>query len=147
MVKVCGIDPGKSGGLAINDGESIRVFKFTDLTLPDIADLIRENVSSIDKVYLEKVGAMPKQGVSSTFKFGLGYGHLQGVLDALLIPYELVSPQIWQKSLNCLSGGDKNVTKAKAQRLFPMVDKITHAKADALLITEYGNRKENKEKS
>jgi hypothetical protein len=39
-----------------------------------------------------------------------------------------------------LSKGDKNVTKRKAQELFPSL-KITHATADALLIAEYLRRK------
>lgn len=144
MLKVCGIDPGKSGGLAIKNEESTRVFSFNNLTKPDVANLIRENLFGIDKVYLEKVGSMPMQCISRTFKFGESFGHLKGVLDALLIPYELVIPSVWQRNLSCLSGGDKNITKTKAQQLFPLVDKITHYTADALLITEYGFRKENK---
>jgi len=39
--------------------------------------------------------------------------------------------------LGCLSKGDKNVTKAKAQEQFPNI-KVTHATADALLIALYG---------
>jgi hypothetical protein len=57
----------------------------------------------------------------------------------LKIPFEEVSPVKWQKVMGCLSKGDKNVTKAAAQRLFPDI-KITHAIADALLIAEYGRR-------
>jgi hypothetical protein len=48
---------------------------------------------------------------------------------------------VWQKSLGCLTHGDKNVSKAAAQRLFPGM-KITHATADALLIAYYGYTKE-----
>ncbi len=43
----------------------------------------------------------------------------------------------WQKEMGCLTKGDKNVTKRRAQELFPTL-KITHAIADALLIAEYG---------
>jgi hypothetical protein len=41
--------------------------------------------------------------------------------------------------MSCLTKGDKNVTKSRAQELFPEV-KVTHAIADALLIAEYGRR-------
>jgi hypothetical protein len=41
--------------------------------------------------------------------------------------------------MRCLTKGDKNVSKARAQELFPAL-KITHATADALLIAEYGRR-------
>jgi hypothetical protein len=47
-----------------------------------------------------------------------------------------VTPFTWQKRLQCLSGGDKNVTKARAQQLFPGV-KISHITADALLLAEF----------
>ncbi len=43
------------------------------------------------------------------------------------------------KTLDCMTGGDKNVTKRKAQELFPEI-KVTHAIADALLIGEYARR-------
>jgi Holliday junction resolvasome RuvABC endonuclease subunit len=82
---------------------------------------------------------MPRQGVSSTFKFGTSYGFLRGVLVALEVPFEAVTPAKWQRSMSCLTKGDKNVTKARAQELFPEV-KVTHAIADALLIAEYGRR-------
>jgi hypothetical protein len=82
---------------------------------------------------------MPVQGVSSTFKFGVSYGFVLGLLSALRIRHELVTPQKWQRAMNCLSGGDKNVTKAAAQRLWPHW-KITHGNADALLIAEHCRR-------
>ena len=85
---------------------------------------------------------MPKQGISSAATFMINYGQLQGILAALKIPYEFILPQVWQRSMGCLSGGDKNVTKTKAQQLFPNMKGITHALADALLIAEYGRRKE-----
>ena len=87
--------------------------------------------------YIEKVHAMPKQGVASTFKFGMAYGFLRGMLVALGVPFHEVTPQTWQKKMGCLSHGDKNVTKAAAQRLYPNL-KISHAIADSLLIARYG---------
>jgi len=146
MKKIAGIDPGKSGGLAIihDETETPIVYSFSNQTCHDIAEFIRGHMSLIDKVYIEKVSSMPGQGVKSMFTFGEGYGHLQGVLNALLIPYDFVRPLTWQSTLKCRTGGDKNISKAKAQQLFPMVEKITHAIADALLIAEYGNREENR---
>jgi hypothetical protein len=47
---------------------------------------------------------------------------------------------VWQGALECLSGGSKNVTKLRAQQLFPG-EKVTHGSADALLIAEYGRRR------
>jgi hypothetical protein len=44
---------------------------------------------------------------------------------------------VWQKALGCLTKGDKNITKRKAQEMFPGI-KVTHATADSLLIAHYG---------
>ena len=142
---IIGIDPGQSGGIAaiLNDNRLREATKMPE-TERDIVDLLREyrdmaaSEGAEIKCYLESVHAMPAQGVRSVWTFGRGFGILIGVLAALEIPYELVTPQKWQKAVGCLTRGDKNVSKRKAQQLFPMVPKITHYLADALLIAHYG---------
>ncbi len=138
---IIGIDPGKGGGIALlRSAKSIdaSVFKMPETEM-DTYTLLSSLPPEIDMVYLERVGPMPKQGVTSVFTFGYGYGVLVGILTALKLPITFVSPVKWQRHLGCLSGGDKNVTKRKAQQLFPTI-KVTHAFADALLIAEYGRQ-------
>ncbi len=140
-----GIDPGKSGGIAFitQDGKAW-AFKMPE-TERDIWDHLRAYSGSMDYdpvALIESVHAMPGQGVTSTFTFGQGFGGLRMALVAAEIRFETITPQKWQKGMSCLTGGDKNVSKAKAQQLFPDL-KITHAIADALLIAEY-NRRTNK---
>ncbi len=136
-----GIDPGYSGCVVSLHRETGEVDGLINLseTPHDIAEFVRARSLSIDKAYLEKVGAMPRQGVSSTFKFGTSYGFCLGLLTSLLVPFEEVTPAKWQQVMKCRSGGDKKITKAAAQRLFPRM-KVTHKNADALLIAEYGRR-------
>lgn len=145
MKIIIGLDPGASGGIAwITDGKPC-VEKMPD-TLQDLWQLLSD-IAVMDihhgynecKAYLEQVHSMPGQGVASSFKFGQGYGALEMALTAAGIPFERVTPQKWQKALGCLTKGDKNVSKRKAQELFPQM-KVTHATADALLIAEYGHR-------
>lgn len=139
-----GIDPGKSGAIAaITDG-TLGCMRF-DETERDIADWLamlscRQATSHPCFAFIERVSAMPKQGVSSTFKFGDATGFARGLLVANRIPYDRVTPRQWQAALGCLSKGNKNVTKAKAQQLFPDY-KITHHTADAILLAEYCRRK------
>ena len=137
---IIGIDPGSSsGGIAmIDELNRAAAWKMPE-TETDVMDLLESFVDHGSTCYIEKVHSMPKQGVASTFTFGKNYGFLLGVLRALKIRTEHVTPQAWQKFLGCRSGGNKNITKAKAQELFPEL-KITHAIADALLIAEYGRR-------
>ena len=136
-----GIDPGYSGCVVSLHRETGEVDGLINLseTPHDIAEFVRARSLSIDKAYLEKVGAMPRQGVSSTYKFGTSYGFCLGLLTSLLVPFEEVTPAKWQQVMKCRSGGDKKITKAAAQRLFPRM-KVTHKNADALLIAEYGRR-------
>lgn len=136
-----GVDPGKSGAVAIEDEDGYLAVCRCDETEHDVAVFLRSWVGNRGPAFamIERVHSMPKQGVASSFKFGQSYGFLRGCLIALGIPFEEVMPQKWQKAMGCLSHGDKNVTKARAQQLFPG-EKITHATADALLIAEYCRR-------
>ena len=141
---ILGVDPGLSGGLAVvgTDG-SADCYKMPP-TEKDVWELIWELMgrARITKAYIEKVHSMPHQGVASTFTFGMNYGLLRGFLLALEVPFEVVSPGVWQRAMGCLSKGNKNVTKARAQELYPALGRrITHATADALLIATYGLRK------
>jgi len=148
-MQIIGLDPGSHGAaVLLREDGSTDIARFDKLTQSDVVDTLSEwrwgNGPDYESVgcfaYLEKVHSMPKQGVASTFKFGLNYGFLIGCLTALKIPFEFVTPNTWQKALSCQSKGNKNVTKAKAQQLFPQL-KIIHCIADALLIAEYGRRK------
>lgn len=144
MVKaVIGIDPGQSGGISViaDNGNGVLqsvVHKMPE-TLVDIVYLLREIRAQWGEphVFIERVGAMPKQGVSSTWKFAFHTGSLMGVIAGLGLEVTQVRPMDWQKTLGCLTGGDKNISKNRAQQLFPHL-KIIHATADALLIGKYG---------
>jgi crossover junction endodeoxyribonuclease RuvC len=138
-----GIDPGASGGIAcIWESGQAEAWKMPE-TERDAAALLwqfnrlEDSELSIELfAVIEQVGAMPGNGVTGMFKFGMNYGFLRGLLTAFEIPFDEVRPQTWQKAMGCMSKGNKNITKAKAQQLHPEL-KITHATADAILLAEY----------
>ena len=136
-----GIDPGKSGAIAVVSADLSDVWiQRMDTTERDVFDFVLDKIGEEPSfAMLERVSAMPKQGVSSTFKFGQSYGFVLGLLTAMGIPFERVTPGKWQGAMKCRSGGDKNVTKARAQELFPK-EKVIHKTADALLLAEYCRR-------
>jgi len=154
MIAYIGIDPGKSGGVAITDGVTISAWKMP-ASPHDLAALLRD-LDGARVAVVEKVASSPQMGVKSAFTFGQGYGTLLGVLSALQIRVETVAPLKWQKAMGCMSGGDKGVTRAAALRLWPRgpdpwlheacsvipdhATKITHATADAMLIAEWARR-------
>lgn len=135
-----GIDPGTSGAIAALDEDGqLQTCKLSH-TSHDVASFLvltlsRESAYIGDGGFalLEKVASSPQMGVRSSFTFGRSLGFLEGLLVAYGIPFDRIAPGVWQRKLGCLSGGDKRITKAKAQELYPHV-KITHAVADAVLL-------------
>lgn len=140
-----GVDPGKDGAMAVitPTGEYIVPFGLDGYRL----ELNRLGAGGCARCCLERVGAMPGQGVTSMFKFGENFGFIQGLLTAYSIPYELVTPQKWKKEFQIT--GDKNSSIAVCKRLFPGVSlrrtdrcKTDHdGMAEALLMAEYARRR------
>lgn len=153
MIGVLGIDPGVRGGLALLNGEHqlihVRAFR-PDMTEEEFVSIVGQAVRMAGgAVYLEKVQYIgrradgSKDGGQGAFTFGAVYGLIRGAVLANGHRPHYVYPLMWQTRLECVSGGVKNVTKARAAQLFPDV-KMTHAIADALLIAEYGWRCQNR---
>lgn len=134
-----GVDPGKSGAIAFlptNGGTPWWVA--ADSTHRDLADAI-EDVGPIEFALIEHVSSSPQMGVRSAFTFGQSYGALEMLLTACRVPFERITPAKWQASMRCRSKGDKNVTKRRAQELFPEI-KVTHKIADALLLAKLASQ-------
>lgn len=142
-----GIDPGKNGGIAwIKDNGKASAERLNIETLASRLRVITANGSRPTVCYLEKVHSMPKQGVSSTFSFGMNYGIIIGHLMALGVNFELVTPPVWKKAMEVTA--DKRTSIKRCRELFPDVDLKATARskkdhdgmAEALLIAEYGRR-------
>ena len=144
-----GIDPGKSGAMmAINEkGDSVCSCPYGR---DEYRNALRGLKAHFDcRCVVEHVSAMPKQGCVSMFNFGENFGFIQGLLEAMSIPYELVRPQKWKKVFSCTS--DKNTSISVARRLFPSIRLMRTPKcrkpddgmAEALLMAEYARRTQN----
>lgn len=140
---ILGIDPGVTGGLA---------WLFTDYSVitEDIptaggevdVDCLVRSIRAFDPraAVIERASAMPKQGVSSTFKFGMAYGALRAAVAACEVPTHLVTPAKWKAHFRLDS--DKEKSRAMAIRLWPgsgfFQRKKDHGRAEAALIARYG---------
>jgi len=125
--------------LVDQDGKHVETIKLSE-TQHDVWLWLDECPrESIGFAVIEKVHSSPQMGVVSAFSFGKSFGFCEAVLVAAGVRYELATPQKWMKAMGCMTGGDKKISKARAQALFPDV-KVTHAIADALLIAEYARR-------
>jgi crossover junction endodeoxyribonuclease RuvC len=108
---------------------------------------IEETEGGFALAVVEKVHAMPKQGVSSSFAFGLGYGQVLGVLAALKVPVVLVTPQQWKGAILAGTAKDKAAAIAYCRRRWPEVSLVPDrcrtphdGLADALCLAEFARR-------
>jgi crossover junction endodeoxyribonuclease RuvC len=143
---ILGIDPGLSGAVAFYFPEAPDRVIAEDMPVAagmvDCATLaarIRQMAPGL--AIIERVASMPKQGVSSTFKFGTAYGAVVGVLAALEIRTSLVTPQVWKKHFRL--DDDKDKGRALALRTFAKTPehfarKKDHGRAEAALLALYG---------
>lgn len=146
-----GIDPGANGGIALitvePSAETVEAIPYDSEKLVNICFEIANTTGELKIITcLEKVGAMPGQGVTSMFNFGKNVGFIEGVLSANYIPYQTVPPQKWKKEYSISS--DKNKSIEVCKKLFPNVNlkrtercaKDHDGMVEALLLAEYGRR-------
>jgi len=126
---VAGIDPGKSGALFLYAGMHIRrTVPLHDIrvgsktkTVPDYVRWGNEWCDQLlraDHVFIERVGAMPGQGVTSMFSFGYSAGFVYGLVVAAGKPHTFITPQSWKKIVG-LSGSSGDQSRARASQLMP----------------------------
>ena len=164
-----GLDPGKKGYLAIIDlSEQPQVIltepwpvlegKGFTYDLPAVWRLIQKlQVAHVVGVALEQQQAYPKQGASSNFTTGCGYGMLAAFLTAAGVPFEIVHPSTWKREMKIKGQGKtpaerKKDSKARSistcQGLFPDHDLRPSEKhrvpsdgmAESLLLATYAGR-------
>ena len=148
-----GIDPGAKGALASID-ENNKVLFAVPMSRENLVNYIKNLRNDITErndaviACVEKVGAMPGQGVTSMFSFGKSAGFIEGVLESFQIPYQLVPPQTWKKSFSLLHK-DKKESIETCKKLFPGVNllptersrKESDGIAESLIMSLYAKRK------
>lgn len=150
---LCGIDPGLRGALAFFD-PTAGTLDVVDMPIVEVKrggksknEIVAQMVAAIIRarspreVVLERVGAMPNQGLSSTYQFGRGVGTIEGVVAALGVALHYVPPQVWQRGVGLRAGPESS--RARAAELFPAYAASfarvrDDGRADAALIAWWG---------
>jgi crossover junction endodeoxyribonuclease RuvC len=84
---------------------------------------------------------MPKQGVTSMFRFGYAAGAIAGLVAGLQLPCSFVLPRAWQRAAGV--GPSPDQARQRAAQLYPEVAprlsrKRDGGRADAILIARHG---------
>jgi crossover junction endodeoxyribonuclease RuvC len=142
---VLGIDPGSvSGAYAVLDSRRDTVIHCDDLPViekqvnaVEFAKILRQ--IKPDQAVIELVGSMPKQGISSTFRFGVAIGLVRGVVATLQVPLHQVTPTKWKRAFSLGSDGEES--RALASRLYPGLNGLSrkkdHNRAEAILLARW----------
>jgi crossover junction endodeoxyribonuclease RuvC len=151
-MKTIGIDPGAKGAIVLFENNAIRgVWDMPVVMVKGKARVDGAMVGHIlrtakpDQAFMEQVGAMPGQGVTSMFAFGLAAGIVIGALGALEIPLTPITPTEWKGALRVPK--DKGAARTRASQLLP--NGAPHwplgkhdGRAEAALIALYGMRRD-----
>jgi crossover junction endodeoxyribonuclease RuvC len=130
---IAGIDPGKTGALAILHGDnSVEFYDVPRVILKgkDVAYAewstnwgMALALAGVEKVVIEDVAARPGQGVSSMFKFGrtLGFAHaiVLGIRPRPAVQF--TTPSQWKGKLGLLNSS-KGASREKALGLCPSAE-------------------------
>ena len=125
-MRIIGIDPGLSGGIAVLD--DLKIYDIFDMPImsegkknknqlnsAQLVNIINEHVLKNEDTFVivEQVSAMPGQGVTSMFNFGQTFGSIKGICAALRLPIFYVRPAKWKKHFELInSSKDSSRTKA-----------------------------------
>tara|TARA_B100000214_G_scaffold69407_1_gene46307 strand:+ start:343 stop:831 length:489 start_codon:yes stop_codon:yes gene_type:complete len=152
-MRIIGIDPGLSGGIAILD--NLKIFDLFDMPImsegkknknqlnsAQLVNIIKKHiVLGKTFVIVEQVSAMPGQGVTSMFNFGQTFGSIKGICAALNLPIFYVRPAKWKKHFELINSS-KDASRTKVIEMYPSIsDRLSRKKdvnkADAILIGRY----------
>lgn len=128
---VIGIDPGLGGAIGfLKNGVFLGVEDMPivskgsgsvkyEVSPAGVKELILKHTSADDEVVavLERVNAMPGQGVSSVFSLGDSFGCARSVLACLGLETFYTTPVTWKKHFGIPA--DKEFSRALAVRTFP----------------------------
>jgi crossover junction endodeoxyribonuclease RuvC len=154
-MKITAIDPGLSGAACVIESVGGAVMLLSVIDIPVIGEGPRRRLDAVTfsrwlaehsptHAFVENGRAMPRQGVSSMFRFGRICGALEGVIAARGVPLTMVEPATWKKHLHLNSS--KEDCRARAIQLLPSaageLQRVKdHNRAEAILLGFYGLEK------
>jgi crossover junction endodeoxyribonuclease RuvC len=144
---IAGIDPGATGALALLTPDNLFVYDAPmvgkEVDEPAWVRLWEPVLRRADHIWIEQVGAMPGQGVTSMFNFGQRYGFVKALAYAAGASVSFVRPNVWKPAVGIKKGAEKGASRLRASQLFPqhadLWALVKHdGRAEAALVAYYG---------
>ncbi len=147
-----GIDPGLDGAVAaLRDGQYLAVADMPvvakgsgavkrEVNPAGLRQFVAHYAAALEGIssVIERVNAMPGQGVSSVFSLGDSFGSARAALACSGIEVHYVAPASWKAFMKLPR--DKEASRALASRLFPSAPlelKKHDGRAEALLLARW----------
>ena len=144
MALYIGIDPGKTGAIAVMDGDdmSVRVFDMP-ATIEEKRAILSE-IGAVRCAWIEKPFFPRMIGIKNAVTISQAYGELKACLFFAGVPTNEVPPAAWKKHFGLST--DKDASRAYASSVFPdqsnlWARKKDDGRAEAALIAYYAWRK------
>lgn len=131
MSRIAAVDPGLSGAIAFFDAGRRSLERIVDMpTTPRVhgkgmkvdpyrlAEVMVHHIGYGGRVVIERVNAMPGQGVTSMFHFGESVGVIEGVAACSGWSIDWITPQQWKRYWS-LIGKDKGAALTIAREQWP----------------------------
>jgi hypothetical protein len=144
MALYIGIDPGKTGAIAVMDADdmSVRVYDMPG-TIEEKRAILSE-IGSVRCAWIEKPFFPRMIGIKNAVTIAQAYGEMKACLFFAGVPTNEVPPAAWKKHFGLST--DKDASRAYASSVFPdqshlWARKKDDGRAEAVLIAYYGWRK------
>lgn len=152
---VVGIDPGISGAIAVVSGDGNFVCvrsmpiqaKKSGRNEVDASELYTffEKLPKGGFIYslVERVSAMPGQGVSGMFSLGDSFGCVRAIATATSHRTDYVAAAVWKKKMGL--NKNKEYSRTLARKMFPTAEgdlsrKKDEGRAEALLLARFASQ-------
>ena len=152
-MRIIGIDPGLSGGIAILD--DLKIYDIFDMPImsegkknknqlnsAQLVNILNKHVLKKENTFVivEQVSAMPGQGVTSMFNFGQTFGSIKGICALWGFNFHVRLAK-WKKHFELINSS-KDSSRTKVIEMYPSISsRLTKKKdvnkADAILIARY----------
>ena len=128
MALYIGIDPGKTGAIAVMDGDEMTVRVYDMPGTIEEKRAILSDIGSVKCAWIEKPFFPRMIGIKNAVTIAQAYGEMKACLFFAGVPTNEVPPAMWKKHFGLST--DKDASRAYASSVFPDQSNLWARKKD-----------------